>query len=140
VNSGRLVFSQVMDVLSKYEYNKCVDRYRGNYRVRTLSCHDQFLCMAFAQLTYRESHRDTVTCWQALAPKLFHAGIRGNTTRSTLADASEKRDWHIYGDFAQVLIAQARRLYADEDVEIELENTAYALDTSTIDLCLSMFL
>ena len=139
MNSGRLVFSQVMDFLPKYEYNKCVDRYRGNYRVRTLSCHDQFLCMAFAQLTYRESLRDTVTCLQALAPKLFHAGIRGNITRSTLADANEKRDWRIYADFAQVLIAQARRLYATEDFGIELENTAYALDASTIDLCLSMF-
>ncbi len=139
MNSGRLVFSQVMDFLPKYEYNKCVDRYRGNYRVRTLSCHDQFLCMAFAQLTYRESLRDTVTCLQALAPKLFHAGIRGNITRSTLADANEKRDWRIYADFAQVLIAQARRLYANEDFGIELENTAYALDASTIDLCLSMF-
>ena len=95
--------------------------------------------MAFAQLTYRESLRDTVTCLQALAPKLFHAGIRGNITRSTLADANEKRDWRIYADFAQVLIAQARRLYANEDFGIELENTAYALDASTIDLCLSMF-
>lgn len=139
MNSGRLVFSQVMDFLPQYEYNKCVDRYRGNYRVRTLSCHDQFLCMAFAQLTYRESLRDTVTCLQALAPKLFHAGIRGNITRSTLADANEKRDWRIYADFAQVLIAQARRLYANEDFGIELENTAYALDATTIDLCLSMF-
>ena len=139
MNSGRLVFSQVMDFLPKYEYNKCVDRYRGNYRVRTLSCHDQFLCMAFAQLTYRESLRDTVTCLQALAPKLFHAGIRGNITRSTLADANEKRDWRIYADFAQVLIAQARRLYANEDFGIELENTAYALDATIIDLCLSMF-
>jgi len=139
MNSGRLVFSQVMDFLPKYEYNKCGNRYGGNYRVRTLSCYDQFLCMAFAQLTYRESLRDAVTCLQALAPKLFHAGIRGNITRSTLADANEKRDWRIYADFAQVLIVQARKLYANEDFGIELENTAYALDASTIDLCLSMF-
>ncbi len=139
MNSGRLVFSQLMEFLPKYEYDKCVRRYRGNYRIRTLSCYDQFLCMAFAQFTYRESLRDTVTCLQALAAKRFHAGIRGNITRSTLADANEKRDWRIYADFAQVLIAQARRLYANEDFGIDLDNTAYALDASTIDLCLSLF-
>ena len=139
MNSGRLVFSQLMEFLPKYEYDKCVRRYRGNYRMRTLSCYDQFLCMVFAQFTYRESLRDTVTCLQALATKRFHAGIRGNITRSTLADANEKRDWRIYADFAQVLICQARRLYANEDFGIDLDNTAYALDASTIDLCLSVF-
>ncbi len=139
MNSGRLVFSQIMEFLPKYEYDKCVRRYRGNYRMRTLSCYDQFLCMVFAQFTYRESLRDTVTCLQALATKRFHAGIRGNITRSTLADANEKRDWRIYADFAQVLICQARRLYANEDFGIDLDNTAYALDASTIDLCLSVF-
>jgi len=139
VNTGRFVFSQIMDILPKYEFDKCVQRYHGNYRVRTLSCYDQFLSMAFAQLTYRESLRDIVICLHALTPKLFHAGIRGNITRSTLADANEKRDWRIYADFAQVLISQARKLYANEDFGVELDNTAYALDASTIDLCLSMF-
>ena len=139
MNSGRLVFSQLMDFLPKYEYDKCVRRYRGNYRVRTFSCYDQFLIMAFAQLTYRESLRDAVICLQVLNSKLFHAGIRGKVTRSTLADANENRDWRIYADFAQVLIAQARQLYANEDFGIELDNTVYALDASTIDLCLSLF-
>lgn len=139
MNSGRLVFSQLMDHLPKYEYDKCVRRYRGNYRVRTFSCYDQFLIMAFAQLTYRESLRDTVICLQVLNSKLFHAGIRGKVSRSTLADANENRDWRIYADFAQVLITQARQLYANEDFGIELDNTVYALDASTIDLCLSLF-
>jgi transposase len=128
-----------MGFLPKYEYDKCVRRYRGNYRIRTFSCYDQFLIMAFAQLTYRESLRDTITCLQVLHSKLFHAGIRGKVTRSTLADANENRDWRIYADFAQVLIAQARQLYANEDFGIELDNTVYALDASTIDLCLSLF-
>ncbi len=139
MNSGRLVFSQLMDFLPKYEYDKCVHRYHGNHRVRSFSCYDQFLCMAFAQLTYRSSLRDTVTCLDVLKPKLFHAGIRGKVTRSTLADANENRDWRIYADFAQVLIAQARVLYADENFGVELDNTVYALDASTIDLCLSLF-
>lgn len=139
MNSGQFVFSQLMDFLPKYEYNKCVQRYRGNYRVRTFSCYDQFLVMAFAQLTYRASLRDAVTCLQVLHSKLFHAGIRGKVTRSTLADANENRDWRIYADFAQVLIAQARQLYANEDFGVELDNTVYALDASTIDLCLSLF-
>jgi len=139
MNSGRLVFSQLMDFLPKYEYDKCVQRYRGNHRVRSFSCYDQFLSMAFAQLTYRSSLRDIVTCLEVLKPKLFHAGIRGKVTRSTLADANENRDWRIYADFAQVLIAQARLLYANEDFGVELDNTVYALDASTIDLCLSLF-
>jgi len=128
-----------MDFLPKYEYDMCVRRYRGNHRVRTFSCYDQFLCMAFAQLTYRESLRDVVTCLDVLKPKLFHVGIRGRVSRTTLADANENRDWRIYADFAQVLIAEARGLYADEDFGVELDNTVYALDASTIDLCLSLF-
>ena len=128
-----------MDFLPKYEYDMCVRRYRGNHRVRTFSCYDQFLCMAFAQLTYRESLRDVVTCLDVLKPKLFHVGIRGRVSRTTLADANENRDWRIYADLAQVLIAEARGLYADEDFGVELDNTVYALDASTIDLCLSLF-
>ena len=139
MHAGRFVFSQLMDFLPKYEYDKCVRRYRGNHRMRTFSCYDQFLCMAFAQLTYRESLRDIVTCLHVLKPKLFHVGIRGKVSRSTLADTNENRDWRIYADFAQVLIAEARGLYADEDFGIELDNTVYALDASTIDLCLSLF-
>ena len=137
--AGRFVFSQLMDFLPKYEYDRCVRRYRGNHRVRTFSCYDQFLCMAFAQLTYRESLRDIVTCLEVLKPKLFHVGIRGNVSRSTLAEANENRDWRIYADFAQILISEARGLYADEDFGVELDNTVYALDASTIDLCLSLF-
>jgi len=139
MHEGRFIFSQLMEFLPRHEYNKCVTRYRGNHRTRTFTCYDQFLCMAFGQLTYRESLRDVVTCLEVLKPKLFHAGIRGKVSRSTLADANENRDWRIYADFAQVLIAQARELYADEDFGIDLENTVYALDASTIDLCLSLF-
>lgn len=128
-----------MDFLPKYEYDKCVRRYRGNRRVRTFSCYDQFLCMTFGQLTYRESLRDIVTCLEVLKPKLFHVGIRGKVSRTTLADANENRDWRIYADFAQVLIAEAREFYADEDFGVQLDNTVYALDASTIDLCLSLF-
>ena len=122
-----------------HEFNKCVIRYRGNNRVRSFSCYDQFLCMAFAQLTFRQSLRDLVTCLDALRPKLFHAGIRGKVSKSTLADANEKRDWRIYADLAQVLIGQAKALYADEDLGVGLENTVYALDSTLIDLCLSLF-
>lgn len=139
MHEGRFIFSQLMDFLPTYEYNKCVRRYRGNHRVRTFSCYDQFLCMAFGQLTYRDSLRDIVTCLEVLKPKLYHIGIRGKISRSTLADANENRDWRIYADFAQVLIAQARELYANEDFGVELDNTVYALDASTIDLCLSLF-
>jgi len=128
-----------MDFVPKYEFDKCVRRYGGNRRVRTFSCYDQFLCMAFGQLTYRDSLRDVVTCLDVLKPKLFHVGIRGRLSRSTLADANENRDWRIYAEFAQVLIAEARTLYADEDFGVELDNTVYALDSSTIDLCLSLF-
>jgi len=139
MHSGRFIFVQLMEFLPKHEFNKCVQRYRGNYRQRTFSCYDQFLCMTFAQLTYRESLRDAITCLEVLKPKLYHVGIRGSVSRSTLADANEKRDWRIYADFAQVLIAQARSLYANEGFGVELDNTVYALDASTIDLCLSLF-
>ena len=137
--TGQIVFSQLMRFLPKHEFHLCVNRYKGNYRVRGFSCLDQFLCMAFAQLTYRESLRDIQTCLRALQPKLYHAGIRGKVSRSTLADANEKRDWRIYSDFAQVLIRIARGLYAEEDFGIKLQQTVYALDSTTIDLCLSLF-
>jgi hypothetical protein len=139
LNSGRTVFSQLMDFLPKYDFTRCVDRYRGNHRVRSFSCLDQYRCMAFAQLTYRESLRDIECCLRAMREKLYHMGIRGKISRSTLADANEKRDWRIYCDFAQLLIHVARRLYADDDFGLELEQTVYALDASTIDLCLSLF-
>jgi len=139
MNAGRLVFSQLQDFLPKYEFNRCVRRYQGNRRVRRLSCLDQFLCMAFAQLTGRESLRDIETCLRAMQPKLYHVGIRAKVARSTLADANENRDWRIFADFAQVLIRVARKLYAEEDLGVELEATAYALDATTIDLCLSLF-
>ena len=106
--TGRIVFSQLMDFVPRHQFNKCVLRYRGNYRARQFKCYDQFLCMAFAQLTGRESRRDIETCLRAMQPKLYHAGIQGNVSKSTLADANEKRDWRIYAEFAQVLIRQAR--------------------------------
>jgi hypothetical protein len=137
--NDRYVFSQLMDSLPKYEFDRCVARYQGNRRRRNFSCLDQFLCMAFAQLTYRESLRDIETCLRALHRKLYHAGFRGTIARSTLADANERRDWRIYADFAQVLIAQARRLYQAEGFDVQLEQAAYALDSTTIDLCLALF-
>jgi len=137
--TGRIVVAQLMDWLPRYDFDQCVRRYRGQYRMRRFSCLDHFLCMAFAQLTYRESLRDIETCLRALEPKLYHAGIRGPVARSTLADANETRDWRIYADFAQVLIRRARRLYADDALGVELEQTAYAFDATTIDLCLALF-
>ena len=139
MHSGKTVFSQVMDFLPMYEFRKCVNRYNGNYRVKSFSCLDQFLCMAFAQLTYRESLRDIEACLRSMHNKLYHIGIRGSIARSTLADANEKRDWRIYADFAHVLIHIARDLYQDEDIGIELDQTAYAFDSTTIELCLSLF-
>lgn len=139
MHSGRLVFAQLLDFLPKHDFNTCVRRYRGNYRVRGFSCFDQFLCMIFAQLTGRRSLRDIETCLRAMQPKLYHAGFRGRISRSTLADANEQRDWRIYADFAQTLITSARRLYADEDFGVDLDQTAYVLDSTTIDLCLSLF-
>jgi DDE family transposase/uncharacterized protein DUF4372 len=139
MNEGRTVFAQIMDELPKYEFDKCVSRYSGNHRVRALPTYQQFLVLAFAQLTYRESLRDIETCLRALGPKLYHSGLGQPTARSTLADANEKRDWRIFADFAQVLIAQATILYADEPFGAELKEAAYALDSTTIDLCLSLF-
>jgi len=137
--SGRLIFSQIIDCMSIYEFHKCVERYHGNYKVQSFSCLDQFLSMAFAQLTYRESLRDIEVCLRSMRSKLYHIGIRGNIARSTLANANENRDWRIYADHAQVLINIARKLYRNEDFGVELKETVYALDSTTIDLCLSLF-
>ena len=136
---GQTIFSQVMDFLPKKKFRQCVNRYNGNYRVRSFKCYNQLLCMAFAQLTYRESLRDIECCLRAMREKLYHMGIRGKVSRSTLADANEVRDWRIYSDFAQILIHEARHLYAEDDFGLELNDTVYALDSSTIDLCLSLF-
>ncbi len=139
MNTGRTVFSQIMDFLPLRDFRKCVRRYRGNHKVQKFSCLDQFLCMAFAQLTYRESLRDIEVCLRAMQTKLYHMGIRSRISKSTLADANENRDWRIYGDFAQVLIHTARELYIHEEFAVELDQTVYALDSTTIDLCLSLF-
>ena len=139
MNQGKAVFSQIMDFLLMAKFRRCVDRYNGNYRVRSFTCVDQFLCMAFAQLTYRESLRDIECCLRAMRGKLYHMGIRGKVSRSTIAYANENRDWRIYCDFAQVLIHQARQLYSNDDFGLQLEETVYALDASIIDLCLSVF-
>src|SRR5438105_6659418 len=128
-----------MDFLPAYEFQKCVSRYRGDHKVQNFSCRDQFLSMAFAQLTYRESLRDIEACLQSIGGKLYHMGFRSKVSRSTLADANESRDWRIFADFAQVLIATARPMYADDPIGIELEGSLYALDSTTIDLCLSLF-
>ena len=139
MNEGRTVFSQLMDFLPKYEFDKCVARYRGNFRVRKFPAYEQFLVLAFAQLTWRESLRDIETCLISFGPKLYHAGIRQPTSRSTLADANENRDWRIFGDFAQILIRQATELYASDPFMGDLQSAAYALDSTTIELCLSLF-
>jgi hypothetical protein len=136
---GSSVFSQIMAFLPVYEFNKCVKRYDGNHRIKCFSCLCQFYTMAFAQLTYRESLRDIEACLNALRSKLYHLGIRSNIARSTLADANNIRDWRIYADFAQILINIARPLYAQEDIGIELDEMVYALDSTTIDLCLTLF-
>jgi hypothetical protein len=139
VFDGQFVFTQLMNFLPRREFNACVDKYRGDRRSRGFSCRDQFLCLGFAQLTYRESLRDIETCLRALEPKLYHAGFRGKVSRSTLADANRVHDWRIYADFAQVLIRRARKLYAREPLAVDLAQTVYALDSTTIDLCLSLF-
>jgi len=139
MNIGKTVFSQLMDYLPMYEFRRCVKRYGGDYKVKSFSCWDQYLCMTFAQLTYRESLRDIETCLRSMENRLYHMGFRGKVSRSTLADANESRDWRIYADFAQVLIHMARTLYIDEDFGVELDQTVYALDSTTIDLCLSLF-
>jgi hypothetical protein len=136
---GRTVFSQLIDHVPAYEFHKCVERYRGNYKSRGFSCRDQFLCLAFAQLTFRESLRDIEACLRSVSSKLYHMGFRGKVSRSTLADANEAHDWRIYADFAQVLIHIARPMYANESLGFDLDSTVYALDSTTIDLCLSVF-
>jgi hypothetical protein len=139
MNLGKLVFAQVTRHLPLTTFRRCVARYGGGHKVKSFSCLDQYLCMAFAQLTYRESLRDIEACLRAQAGKLYHMGIKSRVSRSTLADANESRDWRIYADFAQSLIAIARRLYGAESFGVDLKDTVYALDASTIDLCLSVF-
>ena len=139
MNCGKTIFSQLMDFLSPYEFRLCVQRYNGNHKIKSFSCWDQFLCMAFAQLTYRESLRDIQACLRAAQSKLYHLGIRGRVSRNTLANANQVRDWRIYADFAQILIAKARKLYANDPFGVELDHSVYALDSTTIDLCLSLF-
>jgi hypothetical protein len=139
MNKGRTIFAQVMDHIPAQEFQKCVIRYGGNCNPRGFSCWDQFLCLSFAQLTYRESLRDIEACLRSVGSKLYHMGFRGRVSRSTLADANEAHDWRIYADFAQVLIHIARPMYASESLGFDLENTVYALDSTTIDLCLSVF-
>jgi len=137
--TGKLVFSQVMDFMPLHTFRRCVARYQGDYKVKKFACLDQYLCMAFAQITYRESLRDIEICLRAQEQKLYHMGIRGKVSRSTIADANEQRHWQIYADLAYSLINTARKLYRDESFAFELDQTAYALDATTIDLCLSMF-
>jgi hypothetical protein len=139
VNLGQTVFSQVVDYLPRYEFLKCVSRYRGDYQQKSFSCWDQYLAMAFAQLTYRESLRDIEACLRSMSGKLYHMGFRSRVARSTLAEANESRDWRIYADFAQVLIGIARPLYARDPIGVDLDQSLYALDSTTIDLCLSLF-
>jgi hypothetical protein len=139
MNEGSTIFAQLIAHASRDALDRCIRRYRGNYRVRAFSCRDQFLVMAFAQLTYRESLRDIEACLSALPERLYHMGIRGKVARSTLADANEQRDWRIYSDFAQGLIAEARRLYAGEPLDVDLKHTVYALDSSIIELSLELF-
>jgi Domain of unknown function (DUF4372)/Transposase DDE domain len=139
MNLGRTVFSQLIAFLPDREFRRCVTRYNGDQRLRAFSCWDQFLCMAFAQFTYREGLRDIEACLRSSPDKLYHMGIRGRVSRSTLADANERHDWRIFADFAQILIARARTLYAHDPFGAELEGSAYALDSTTIDLCLAMF-
>jgi hypothetical protein len=139
MNQGRTVFSQLIAFLPDREFRRCVARYEGDARLRDFSCWDQYLTMAFAQLTYRESLRDIEACLRALGSKVYHMGFQGKVARSTLADANESRDWRIFADFAQVLIAIARPLYAHDPIGIDLDQSLYALDSTTIDLCLSLF-
>jgi hypothetical protein len=139
MHSGKLVFAQVMEHLPRSTFHRCVERYHGEHKVQRFSCLDQFFCMAFAQLTYRESLRDIEACLRAQAPKLYHMGFRARVARNTLANANATRDWRIYCEFGQSLIRTARQLYADEPVGVDLANTVYALDATTINLCLSVF-
>ena len=137
--TGRLIFSQIMDYLPIHTFRHCVQRYSGNHKIKSFKCIDQYFCMAFAQLTYRESLRDIEACLRAQRRKLYHMGIRSNVSRNTISNANKARDWRIYADFAQSLIYTARKMYANEDFGVELNQTVYALDSTTIDLCLSVF-
>ena len=139
MNQGQTIFSQIMSYIPKYSFDSCVKKYRGNYKVQSFTCWEQFLAMSFAQLTYRESLRDIETCLRAMQNKLYHIGIRSKISRSTLAAANQNRDWRIYADFAYILIDQAKELYRDDKFFKELDETVYALDSTTIDLCLSLF-
>jgi len=139
MNIGRTVFSQLIEHLPNNDFQKCVSRYDGERYVKNFSCWDQFLAMVFAQLTYRESLRDIEACLRSIGGKLYHMGFRSKIAKSTLADANELRDWRIYADFAQVLIAVARPLYAQDPIGVDLNESLYALDSTTIDLCLSLF-
>src|SRR5690349_2260313 len=140
MNSGKTIFAQLMDFIpSAYQFRCCVERYNGHYKVKSFSCWDQFLTLAFAQLTYRESLRDIEACLRSTPTKLYHMGIRGPVSRNTLAHANQVRDWRIYADFAGVLIKMVRDLYLDEPFGVELTETVYALDVTNIDLCLSVF-
>ncbi len=139
MHAGKLVFAQLTEHLPLSTFRRCVALYAGEHKVKSFTCLEQFLCLAFAQLTYRESLRDIEACLRAQRDKLYHMGIRSRISRSTLADANEVRDWRIYADFAQRLIGMARKLYIDEPFGVDLKETVYALDTTTIDLCLSVF-
>ncbi len=139
MNTGKTVFAQLLEHLPLHQFRRCVKRYDGNYKVQSFTCLDQYLCLIFAQLTYRESLRDITTCLLGMQNKLYHMGIRGTIARSTLADANENRDWRIYQDFAHILIHHARELYCKDPFGVTLENTVYALDSTTIDLCLALF-
>jgi len=139
MNTGKTVFAQLQEHLPLHQFRLCVKRYNGNYKVQSFTCLDQYLCLFFAQLTYRESLRDITTCLLGMHNKLYHMGIRGTIARSTLADANENRDWGIYQDFAHILIHHARELYSKDSFGVTLENTVYALDSTTIDLCLALF-
>ena len=139
MNTGRTIFAQLMDLVPLPEFRRCVDRYQGDYKIQSFSALDQFLCLAFAQFTYRESLRDIEACLRVQQPKLYHMGIRGRVSRSTLAYANEHRDWRIFGDFAQGLIRTARDLYRDEPLGIDFDDAVYAFDSTTIDLCLTLF-
>ena len=139
MNKGRTVFSQLIAHAPIHRFQECVARYQGDARPRGFSCWDQYLAMAFAQLTYRESLRDIEACLRSVGGKLYHMGFRGKVSRSTLADANEQHDWRIYADFAQVLVGIARPLYARDPIGVELDGALYALDSTTIDLCLSLF-
>ena len=139
MNTGKTIFSQIMEFLPMYEFHKCIERYHGERKILSFSCLDQYLSMAFAQLTFRESLRDIESCLRSVSGRLYHMGFRGKISRSTLADANESRDWRIYADFAMILIYRARELYINEPFGIDLDNTVYALDSTTIDLCLALF-